>query len=138
MGGQGKRAVRPKGRSGQPAGAYQARFVGQDHELGTVPGPELGHGPADVGPGCRRAHIQPFGDLLIGEASGHQGHHLALAFGEHSQFGRRPGAFERDANSATSLLVMPGEMSESPCATTRTAVTRSTGSVSLTRKPLAP
>ena len=42
------------------------------------------------------------------------------------------------ANSATSRRVTPGESSASPRATARTAWISSTGSVSLTRKPLAP
>ena len=37
--------------SGQ-AGADQAGLVGGDHQLGAVPGAELGHGPVDVGLGC--------------------------------------------------------------------------------------
>jgi hypothetical protein len=48
------------------------------------------------------------------------------------------GSFARAANSSISRLVMPGERSASPPATTRTACTSSSGSVSLTRNPLAP
>jgi hypothetical protein len=48
------------------------------------------------------------------------------------------GCLARTAYSATSRQVMLGEMRQSPAATTRTAVTRSPGSVSLTRNPLAP
>jgi hypothetical protein len=48
------------------------------------------------------------------------------------------GSFARVANSSISCFVTLGESSASPAATTRTACTSSSGSVSLTRKPLAP
>jgi predicted peroxiredoxin len=51
--------------SGTPARPHQARLVGDDHELGPVPGPELDHGPADVGLGRGGADVGPLGDLVI-------------------------------------------------------------------------
>ncbi len=48
------------------------------------------------------------------------------------------GRATRPANSPMSLRVTFGEISASPSATTRTAWISSSGSVSFTRKPLAP
>src|SRR5262245_55760021 len=76
------------GRSGEPAGADQAGLVGEHDQLGPVAGPELDHGPADMGLGRGRAYDQLVGDLVVGQAGRDQPHDLALAVGELAQLGR--------------------------------------------------
>src|SRR5690606_10012190 len=52
---------------GRPAGAHEPRLVGEHDELGAVAGPQLGHGPADVGLGGHGADDEPLGDLVVGQ-----------------------------------------------------------------------
>src|SRR5436190_13764070 len=77
--------------SGEPAGADQAGLVGEHDQLGPVAGPELDHGPADVGLGRGRADDQLVGDLVVGQAGRDQPHDLALALGELVELGRGAG-----------------------------------------------
>jgi hypothetical protein len=50
--------------------------------------PSFGHRAADVGPGGRRAQVEPCGDLLVAESRRDERHHLALAASEILQHGR--------------------------------------------------
>src|SRR4051812_37291120 len=68
-----------------PAGAYEPRLVGEHHELRPVAGVELGHGPAHMGLGRRRAQPQPLGDLVVGEAGADEGHDFAFPVGEQGE-----------------------------------------------------
>ena len=65
------------------AGSYQPGLVGEHHQLRAVPGVELHHGPAHVGPCRRRAHDELVGDLVVGQALRDQRDDLAFAVGEH-------------------------------------------------------
>ena len=68
-------------------GTHQARLVGEHDELGTVPGGQLAHYPADVGLDRHRADHQPLGDIVVREASRDEGEDLPLALGELVQAG---------------------------------------------------
>src|SRR5215211_213735 len=71
------------------SGLDQAALVGDHDELGAVAGAELEQDAADVGLGGGGADDQPFGDLLVAEAGGDQGQHLAFALGQLFELGRR-------------------------------------------------
>ena len=120
--------------------AAPARSRRQHHGLHTVAELELHQHPADVGLHRRLAEVQRRGDLAVRQAPGHEHEHLALALGELRR-GRRLGVGAGGAwaaNSSMSRRVTDGASRASPAATTRTASTRSSAGVSLSRKPLAP
>jgi peptidoglycan/LPS O-acetylase OafA/YrhL len=77
------RPITGPGRSGRrSAGTDQPGLVREDHELGPVADPELRHRPVHVGLGGERRQEEPFGDVVVGQAVGHQGQHLPFPVGE--------------------------------------------------------
>src|SRR4029453_1812521 len=60
----------------------EARLVGEDHKLRAIASAELHHGAADMSLRGRRTHEEPLGNLLIGQPTGDQRHHLALSIGQ--------------------------------------------------------
>lgn len=62
--------------------AHQTGLVRNHHELRPVTGPELDHGPADVGTRGRAADHQSFGDLVIAQSLTDQGKHLPFSIGQ--------------------------------------------------------
>jgi membrane-associated protein len=56
---------------GAPARDDQAALVSDHHELGAVPGTELGHHPAHVSLRRQRAEEQASGDLVVGQSLCH-------------------------------------------------------------------
>ncbi len=65
--------VRSRGRLGRGAAARddKAGLVGDHHELGAVPGTELGHDPAHMSLRRERAEEQASGDLVVGQSLCH-------------------------------------------------------------------
>ena len=122
-----------------PAGADEAGLVGEHDELGPVAGADLDHGPADVGLGRRRAHDQPLRRSRRWSGPRRRAPR-PRAPGRSGGRGRAApaGSLARLANSSIRRRVTPGDSSASPATTARTARSSSAGSVSLTRKPLAP
>src|SRR5216683_8309505 len=93
-------------RSGRPAGADQAGLVGEDDELGPVPGAELGHRPGGVGLHRGRADVDLAGDLLVGQPEAMRA--TTSRRGALSSTPRRTPSTERISTSAcllTSLMV---------------------------------
>src|SRR6476646_4880463 len=64
------------------AGDDESGFVGEDHELGSVAGVELGEDPADVRLSSEEADVETVADLGVREALRDQSEHLVLALGE--------------------------------------------------------
>src|SRR5882724_1058875 len=64
------------------AGYDQPALVGDDHQLGPVPGIQLGQDPRYVRLAGQRADEQPGGDLGVGKAGGDQREDLQLPRGE--------------------------------------------------------
>src|SRR6266567_8319567 len=87
------RLVRGKyARSMRLAGDDQAALVGDDDQLGPVPGVKLGQDPRHVRLASQRADEQPGGDLGVGQAAGDQREDLQLPRGERvreRELGRR-------------------------------------------------
>src|SRR6266511_4085213 len=78
-------ASRARTTSAEPAGADQARLVGDDYQLGPVSGPELAHRPAHVRLRRGRTDEQAPGDLLVREPLGRQSDNLSLSISELSE-----------------------------------------------------
>ena len=76
-------------------GRHEAGLVSEHHQLGPVPGVELGQEMADVGLGGGRAHVEPLGDLGVRQAPGDQGQDLPLPVGQRSPAPRVGAAPER-------------------------------------------
>ena len=117
------------------------RLVGEHHELGAVARVELRQQPAHVG--LRRGRARRTARSAISalerpratSASTSRSRSVSTSSGAR----RRPTSGSgRRANSSISRRVTRGASSASPAATTRTAASRSSGRVSLSRKPLAP
>jgi hypothetical protein len=74
------------------AGDDEAALIGDDHQLGPVPGVELGEDPRHVRLAGQRADEQPGGDLGVGQAASDQREDLQLPRGERvreRELGRR-------------------------------------------------
>src|SRR3954469_19233498 len=65
-----------------PPWTHQPRLVRDHHELGPVPGAQLGHGPVDVGLDGEGTDLEALGDLVVGMTAGDLDEDLALADGE--------------------------------------------------------
>ena len=117
----------------------QSRLVRERDELGAVAGVHLAERPADVGLRGREADNEPLGDLVVAQTARDERHHLTLASRELLELLRaRPVVVRLRSHLGDEAPSTPRDRSASPRATARTASSSCVGSVSFTRKPLAP
>ena len=120
-------------------GPDEPGFVGQDHRLYPVPQVQLGQDVPDVGLDRAFLHDQPFGDLGVGQALGHQPEHVELPAGQLAEDrGYGAGGPDGAGEAADETPVVSGSMSAPPAAMARTASMSCDCGESLSRNPLAP
>src|SRR6516162_10244982 len=61
-----------------PSWPNQTGLIGEDDELASISGTQLGHGPGRVGLGGGSTHVELVGDLFVRESGGDEGYDFPL------------------------------------------------------------